>query len=71
MHRSEKWNVGILLLKRETTGSVGSDAGDLWCRLGLVIWDLMNNALSGRTTKEKEILLGESETWIEIEGLFG
>ncbi|KUI69165.1 hypothetical protein VM1G_05550 [Cytospora mali] len=71
--RGEKWNVGILLSRPFPSNGVShlNQENVKWRRLGVMIWDLANNALTGRTSKEKEYLLGEGRSWEKTEGLFG
>ncbi|KAJ4391873.1 hypothetical protein N0V93_005493 [Gnomoniopsis smithogilvyi] len=71
LHCSEMWNVGVLLWKAGITDSARAPDRRPWRRLGIVIWDLVNNALSGRGDEEKEVLRGDSEAWENMEGLFG
>lgn len=69
----EKWNVGVLLCK-PTAANIASarisDEGN-WRRLGVIVWDLGNGSLSGRTVAEKEVLHGKGMLWKKQEGLFG
>lgn len=67
----EKWNVGILLSKPDILTPASSYGRGPWRRLGIVIWDLMNNVLSGRADEEQQVLLGENKSWDKMEGLFG
>lgn len=69
----EKWNVGVLLSKPiAASGSscLIKDVGN-WRRLGIIVWDLSNGALRGRTMQERNVLHGEGELWKKQQGLFG
>lgn len=69
----EKWNVGILLSKptaAEGTSCSIKDEGS-WRRLGIIVWDLVNGSLNGRTVEESDILRGDGALWKPQQGLFG
>lgn len=64
LHCSDKWNVDNLLAKADTVGPDISHGRGSWRRLGIMIWDLANNSLSGRTD---EVLLGKGQAWARWE----
>lgn len=71
----EKWNVGLLLFKPTPFPGVSRPSpdagGEKWRRLGIIIWDLANGALSGQRVEEKEVLQGGGRVWHMKQGLFG
>lgn len=69
----EKWNVGVLLCKPTAVNIASVRIGDEgnWRRLGVMVWDLGNDSLSGRTVEEREILHGKGMAWKKQQGLFG
>lgn len=69
----EKWNVGVLLCKPTAANmaSAGVRDGGNWRRLGVMVWDLGNGSLSGRTVTEREVLHGKGMLWKKQQGLFG
>lgn len=69
----EKWNVGILLSKPIAADGASfriKDEGN-WRRLGIIVWDLANSSLRGRTMQERNVLHGKGELWKSQQGLFG
>lgn len=69
----EKWNVGVLLCKPTTANIASAQISDdeNWRRLGVIVWDLGNGSVTGRTLGEREVLHGKGMLWKKQQGLFG